>query len=153
MWPSSQNPIHNKFASMDQQIMPGTFGLRRTNFGSRTESRAGEWLWAHNLLQINESVKTLIEGDQQIFIYRRWFMLQKVPEASIISNKQHLQQQDLFIVSSPSEKLLLSVKVFKDPSSYCYTLSSLALRVGLRAGHAGFGPLIDSTRKCIGRTR
>jgi hypothetical protein len=70
----------------DQQIMPGTFGLRRTNFGSRTESRAGERLRAHNLLQINESVKTLIEGDQQVFIYRRWFVLQKVPEASIISN-------------------------------------------------------------------
>jgi hypothetical protein len=39
-----------------------------------------------HLLQINESVKTLIEGDQQVFIYRRWFVLQKVPEASIISN-------------------------------------------------------------------
>jgi hypothetical protein len=70
----------------DDLQMTGTVGLRRINFGSRTESKAEERLRAHNLLQINESVKTLIEGDQQVFIYRRWFVLQKVPEASIISN-------------------------------------------------------------------
>ena len=35
----------------------------------------------------------------------------------------------------------------------CTLKSRIAIRVGLRAGRAGFGPLIDPTRKCIGRSQ